>query len=567
MEETNKLEHDGLEVKGPKENNDEVIANMSADEFINKLAEFAGIDLTNELPQQENVAVTAEEDNAGEGQEKNMEELNTPAAELAGEAGCKAALEPEAATQTADLEAEAAKDKQNPEAKPEDKLNNEAPLPEGKKEEKPYEKCKECKDALDAVKELVKKHEGDEALVKELKDVTDILEGKGEKPAEKKEDKAPAQEAGDAKLDKELEKLLEEPAKGEDDKEPKAKDAKDEKLAPFANLVAVLTKKATVADSVWTIEDGNKNAFVSFNIKAAFGNDIDKDEVRSAYATSQEFGKAVIASLIENHVEDAITTKAAVLQVAAHYNPSYAGAKEYSENTESSFKKPTDAGDTETDKALVNGVKAEASATATLTKKASEEASATEDGKLASDATLVSGADKRPEAKENKKVDVSATPHATEQVEAETDIKLVASYKEELSKKASENEELRKQVESLKLEAAIKDKSAKVKECVSLMSSKGLVKADESVRIASLKEGLSVEAANGRAMAASLEKQAKYLFGMNSTQLDAYINSLKGMSAPVIRTSAATSSPLTIKASDSSLTEEDRLLHIFGWDK
>jgi len=476
-------------------------------------------------------------------------------------------------------EAHAPKDEKDMnEGKKEDKKDN----PFGgsdKKEDKKEEKSEDKKDKPADDKSL------DKSQKEALKDAFAAMEKCGD-PAcksaietlksafpflgkeEKKEDKA-GSEFGGALGDPGLggDELGALPELGDD----KAGDlgAGDAGLKPFAGLVATLKKQASVGDSIWVITDTKTNQeFASFNIKAAFGEHINKDAARAAYATSNQFGKDVIASLAANKAHDVMSATAAVLQVAAHYSPEWAGAKAYKDNPESSHAKASGEGDVTTDKNLIptGGKEAKASAEAALNKKAEYNVpAATDNGEIAKDSALLDGADKRSE-KVNTNTEKSATPANGTKVETETDRKLVASYEAQLKRQASENAALAKQIETLKTEAAIKEKSAKVKECVALMCNKGFIKADENVRVASLKEGLSIEAANGRAMAASIDKQAKYLFGMNSTQLDAYMNSLKGVSTPAFTTNASAGQALTIKASATSENETDRLLKLFGWD-
>ena len=447
------------------------------------------------------------------------------------------------------------------EEKSEDKKEDKKEEKSDKPEDKSLDKSQ--KDALEGAFDAMKTC-GDPAC----KEAMDTL--KSAFPFLGKEDKKEDKLGGDLGSDI--------PGIGED--LPELGDAKDAEPAgdlggpadikPFAGLVATLKKQASVGDSVWVITDPKTNEeFASFNIKAAFGEHINTDKARAAYATSQKFGRDVIASLVANKAHDVMSATAAVLQVAAHYSPEWAGAKAYKDNPESSHAKASGEGDVTTDKNLISeGKEAKAAAKASLTKKASEYnvPGVTDNGEIPADSLLLDGADKRSEKVSNNTEESAHAKNSTK-VEEETDRKLVASYEAQIKRQASENAALAKQIETLKTEAAIKEKSAKVKECVALMCNKGFIKADENVRVASLKEGLSIEAANGRAMAASIDKQAKYLFGMNSTQLDAYMNSLKGVSTPAFTsTASAGQSALTIKASATSENETDRLLKLFGWD-
>lgn len=547
-----------------------------AEDFLTKLAEFTGQDLETTSNQPENVAVDAEEETQGlEVKENKMEELKA----------CDTAT---ASEEEVNLEANAAKDAKPEGVAPEQDLDLGKKETDPKTEEKPADKkpgegkgqdftadmkiIKECdpscQSAMDKVENALKDLQaaaeecGNPECKKAAEKIVKAFDIKADKPqldlgADMAEGKLPAEPLGDAKAPEE--ELM--PKGGANPLE--------EAKACYANLVATLDKRASVGDSVWVIKDAAQGQeFASFNIKAAFGDHINQDAERAAYAQSEEFGKAVVASLAANKVHDVLSTTAAVLQVVAHYSPTWAGAQKFKDNPQSSHKKASGEGDVETDKNLIGGGAKEAKAgyAQHLGKKAEYNVpAATDNGEIASDSALLDGADKRTE-KVNNNTEKSATPANSTKVETETDRKLVAAYEAQLKRQAAEIEALHKQAEAMKTEAAIKEKSAKVKECVALMCNKGFIKADESVRVASLKDGLSIEAANGRAMAASIDKQAKYLFGMNSTQLDAYMNSLKGVATPSMTTSASANSVLNIKASASSENETDRLLKVLGWD-
>lgn len=523
----------------------------SAEDFLKKVvASVTNLKAT--LPQnKETVAVTANE--AGEviKKESTMDELKKE------ECGTAAAEEPT-------LEAKAAEDKpaeENPFAadsadKKEDKKEDEGKEEgkgEDKKEDKPAEeKKKEIKESdfkkaeglLNKVleNEMAEATEGEDES-EDIKNIKEAMKALGAEIKAKEEEPVKAEEAPVDELAPLPEELPEAPVKEEV--------TEKEEINPFASLTATLQRKATIADSVWMIKQAKDNSdYLSFSVKAAFGNNIDNDAARSAYATSPEFGKAVIAALINEKVASATGAKAAVLGVVAHYTPSYPGANEFQDNKESAHAKASDKGETETDKNLPK-VEKTAAAKETLSVKAAEE------GKECGKDTFLPGADNRP-VKENKDTEESATPHATEQIPLEGDRKLIASYKEQLEKQASE-------IQSLKLEAAIKEKTAKVKECVTMMCRAGLIKANEQVRIAALKDGLSIEAANAKAMAASIDSQSKNLFGMNTPQLDSYMKSLAELAPRAKTVTASSNTPLTVKASETE-SEIERLSKILGWD-
>lgn len=554
-------------------------ASAFADDLLKKLAEVTGQILEKTASDNtENVAVNAEEEVqiTSEAEEKNMDQIQetaeaaatpeTAAKEAVAEMEQTATVETEGAQAPAeDKKPEEGKSEEKPAEKSEDKKSEDKPEADKKPGEdkkdgqlKPEQKSalEELTKAVDSCEEC-KQNPAFQAALDALKSAFPFL-GKEAAPA------APDMaEAAPVPPVAEPAALPVAPATA-----PAEDLAADPVNACYANLVATLDKKASIGDSVWMIKDSKSNQeFASFNIKAAFGEHIDQDEARSSYATSEEFGKAVVASLAANKVHDVLSTTAAVLQVVAHYSPTWSGVQKFKDNPKSSHAKASGEGDVTTDKNLISeGKEAKAAANESIAKKAEYNVpGVTENGEIPSDKVLLDGADNRP-VKVSNNTEESAHAKNSTKVEEETDRKLIASYEDTIKKQASEKEALLRQIDTLKTEAAIKEKSAKVKECVALMCNKGFIKADEQVRVASLKEGLSIEAANGRAMAASIDKQAKYLFGMNSTQLDAYMNSLKGVSTPAMTTSASSSQALTIKASANAENETDRLLKLFGWD-
>lgn len=520
------------------------ITHVSDDVFLNKIASI--IETINEsLPQKtESVAVTANEELGDLKKENEMEDI------IKKEEGC-APTAPKAEDASLDLEAVAAKDKAEDEEKPakeEDKKEEKAEEP---KEEKPADKPeakKEIKEedfkkAEDLLKKVLEneKAEADkgEDESEDIKNLEEAMKALGIKVAKEEKEEAPAGVP-----------TLPEPALPVGDELPAAEPAaeeKEEELNPFASLVATLNKKATIADSVWLIKNASDNSdYLSFSVKAAFGDNIDNDKARSAYAVSEDFGKAVIAALINEKVASATGAKAAVLGVVAHYTPSYPGVNEYKDQEAANPGKSGTKVEVEDDKNLP---KVEAAAKPALAKTAAEECCAKD--------TFLEGADKRTE-KVNTKVEESATPKASEQIPTDSDRKLIASYEEQLKKQAAE-------IQTLKLEAAVKEKAAKVKEAINLMVRAGMIKANEQVRVAALRDGLSVEAANAKAMAASIDNQSKNLFGMNTPQLDSYMKSLAELSPRATTVQASSMSPLTVKASAME-TEEERLRKILGWE-
>lgn len=550
-------------------------ASAFADDLLKKLAEVTGQTLEKTASDNtENVAVNAEEEVqiTSEAEEKNMDQIQeTAEAAATPETAAKEAVAEVEQTATVETEgAQAPAEDKKPEEgkaeeKPADKSEDKKPEDKPEADKKPGEEKKDGQlkpEQKSALEEAVKAVEACQdpackAALDALKSAFPFLGKEAAPAAPEMAAAAPVPPVAEpaalpvAPAEAPAEELAAEPVN-----------------ACYANLVATLDKKASIGDSVWMIKDSKSNQeFASFNIKAAFGEHIDQDEARSAYATSEEFGKAVVASLAANKVHDVLSTTAAVLQVVAHYSPTWSGVQKFKDNPKSAHAKASGEGDVTTDKNLINeGKEAKAAANEAIAKKAEYNVpGVTENGEIPSDKLLLEGADNRSEKVSNNTEESAHAKNSTK-VEEETDRKLIASYEDTIKKQASEKEALLKQIDTLKTEAAIKEKSAKVKECVALMCNKGFIKADEQVRVASLKEGLSIEAANGRAMAASIDKQAKYLFGMNSTQLDAYMNSLKGVSTPAMTTSASSSQALTIKASANAETETDRLLKLFGWD-
>lgn len=518
---------------------DNTTKTITADELINKVASIVA-DLEDSLPQtMESVAVTANEDLGEITKESNMEEtLKEQACGTAPKAEEAPELEAVAATEKAE-EPKAEEEKEPKAEEKEEKAEDKKPEGEEKKKEIKESDFKKAEEALKAVLEREKAEAaGGEDEAEDIKKLKEAMDALGMKAPEAEAPVAPEAPVADV------------PA-------PEAPVVEEsvEEIAPFASLVASLDKKATVGDSVWMIKNAADNSdYLSFNIKAAFGENIDNDKARSAYATSEEFGKAVVAALINEKVKSATGARAAVLGVVAHYTPSYPGVNEYPDQEAANPGKSGTKVPAEDDKNIPAVKEAKAEEAAALTVTAAE---GTEAGACVEKDTYLPGADKRT-VKENKKPEESATPHATEQIPSDTDRKLVASYEETIRKQADE-------IQALKLEAAIKEKAAKVKEAVNLMARAGMIKANEQVRIAALKDGLSVEAANAKAMAASIDTQSKNLFGMNTPQLDAYIKSLAELSPRVQTVQASSMSPLNVKASAME-TEEERLSKILGWD-
>ena len=530
----------------------------SADDVLKKvIASFENLEAS--LPQEtENVSVVANGDSGEVNKENNMDEIKK---EECGTA-------PVTAVENSEMETTAAEDNKGVEdKKDEDKKDEgkEAAKEEGKDEGGKKEEAKEEKSdkeksipeadfkAAESALKKVLEHELAEANMgeEESEDIKALKEAMGKlgmkAPEAPKEDPA----MPEAPVAEEAPAAIEAPAV------PEAPAAEEAPINPFASLVAKLDKKATIADSVWMIKNASDNSdYLTFSVKAAFGQNIDKDAARSAYAVSDEFGKAVVAALINEKVASATGAKAAVLGVVAHYTPSYAGVNAYPDLKAAN---PGEAGEevpTETDK-NIPGTQKKAAEAATMTVTAAEEAG-TDNGKIGSDAALLPGADKRTE-KVNTKPEMSTTPHATEKIPAENDRSIVASYEAKLKKLAEENN-------ALKLEAAIKDKTAKVKEVINLMVRAGMIKPNEQVRIAALKDGLSVEAANAKAMASSIDNQSKNLFGMNTPQLDSYMKSLAELSPRAKTVTASTSADaLSVKASAPE-TAEERLARILNWN-
>ena len=575
-----------------------IIADLTAEDFLEKLADMTGKDLSKTESQTENVAVNAEESNDGiQVKENNMEEElqaaatapidGTPAGNNNLEANAASDKEPkgEDATKAEEPKGEEPK---APEAPKADKPEGEKPGEEGKGQDTKKEAAKEAVEAMKAC--------GDPACQAAAAKLEEAFGLKAEAPVAGPmgADKAlPVDPMAAPKDPMGAPAAAPEPALG-------VENCGDACKAPFANLVATLQRKASIGDSVWMIKNASDNSeFASFNVKAAFGDGLTEEDPRAQYATSEQFGRDVVASMAANNVNDVNSMTIAVLSVAAKYNPGY--PSQLGTNKPSSHAKAQGKAEHETDKNIMKDqgakdAKAAVEAPLTTTAEEKKDEKCAECGKEKSDCNCKvkeakaamgegSGLEKKPgadgkvpfyngfeggqvlPAKEHHDTEESGHAKASNKAETGNDKTFkMADYEAALQKKASENDALKKEIEALRIEAALKDKTAKVKECVSLMCNKGFIKADEEVRVASLKDGLSIEASNGRAMAAAIEKQAKYLYAMSTTQLDAYMSSLKGVSAPAITTSASASAPLTIKASASAQTEEDRLLKVLGWD-
>ena len=577
---------------------------ITENDFINAVT--AAYNDFQDNPTSENVAVNANEENTVgiQKKESNMEEIKEQACgasdvTAAEEITIDAAKEDKATEPKAD-KPEDKKEEDKAEGKDEkkdEKPEGDKPFGEDKSDKKKEIKEVDFKAAEDLLKKVIEHEEAEanqgEDESEDIKNLKEAAKKLGMKVETKPEADKPVDEPAPVELG-----LPNEPV------EPAAELPVEPEVPamdiPGASLVATFEKKATIADSVWMIKNASDNSdFLSFNVKAAFGADIDNDEVRSAYATSENFGKDVVAALINEKVASAIGAKAAVLGVVAHYNPAHASAHKYADFPVAN---PGAAGakvETETDKNLVTvGKEAKASEEAPLTttakakdekkdddkkckkcgkekcvckeekdvkKKADEEVAiektaaaegvATE--ALGTDASILPDAVKVAED-ENTKQDKSAVAYQGPKLVAESDKKVIASMEETIKKQASE-------INELKLQASINEKVAKVKQAVNLMVRAGLLKGDEQVRIAALKEGLSIEAASAKGMAASIDAQSKNLFGMNTPQLDSYIKSLAALTPSTKSVQASSMQPLNVKASAVE-TETERLAKILGWD-
>ena len=530
---------------------------MNAQEFLLKV-KAAYENFKNSIPS-ENVAVVANEENTGDEikKESNMDEIKE---EACGTPAPAAAEEPT-------MEATAAKDKEPQDAKPEvkDEDKKEDKKDEGKEEQDDAKKDEpskkkeidenKFKDAEGKLNKVLaneqKEAAGGEEESEDIKNLKDAMKALGMKVEEKK----PEGDFG-APADIPAAPVMEETKVEEVADIPEVADDADKGFNPFASLVATFHKKATVADSVWMIKNASDNSdYLSFNVKAAFGAGIDKDAVRAEYAQSEAFGKAVVAALINEKVSSAVGAKAAVLGVVAHYNPSYPSSKEFADFPAANPGASGAKVEVETDKNLPSAKEAKAAAEAPIAKTAAEEGAKSE--ALATDATILPDAVKVSEDV-NTKQDKSAVAYQGPKIQAEGDRKVIASMEEQIKKQAEE-------INALKLQAAINEKTAKVKEAVNLMVRAGLIKSNEQVRIAALKEGLSIEAAAAKGMAASIETQSKNLFGMNSLQLDSYIKSLAELAPRAKAVQASSNQPLNVKSSGVE-TEEERLAKLFGWE-
>jgi hypothetical protein len=534
------------------------IAEINADVLIRKIAELVPADETDLKSSALETEAVPHEDkkNSAIPKETKMEDIEKK------ECGTAASLETEAAKP--ENKKEETENPINEESKPEDKKELDSsdkkdvkPEIGGKKVEIEESKIKEVEDLL---KKVLKNEKSEEALGEDekadIQDLEKIQELLGFSKKDEQVGKTDKLEEGAGDFP-----LADIPSPAESAEKKPAEVAEKELFAPAA-YVASLVKKANIGESLWVIKHANTDEEVcSFSIKAAFGAGIEKDTVRSEFATSADFGKAVVASFIENKVQSALGAQAAVFQVVAHYTPSWpAASKEFNQQTQSEHAKAKGEGDVTTDKNLPKeGTEAKAAVEVPLVKTAGAEGEGT-DGKVRSDAVIFPAQSKTE--KTNTKEDKSITPHSSEQIPVETDsVVKFAEMEQKLQKIAEENTRL-------KIEAQLTEKKAVVKECITAMVNKGLLRPNESVRIAALKEGLSLEAAVAKAMAASINEQSKNLLGMNTNQLQSYKKSIAEIKSGVVA-KAATDSPLYVKASSADINkaEEDRLLALFGWDK
>lgn len=526
-----------------------------------------------EINPMDKVKVTASEE----------ENLKNPA-EKAKEAENKEEIK----TTAAPVDGEDKKDEKPAEEKPAEKPANEKKAEEPAKAEKKAEDLiKEAEDLLKKAEETAKK-DGDMATAdKAGKAAADL----GNQTAAPAAQDAMAPAAEDANVENELDKILEGAPKAEPAMEKKSEvGAPVEDIAPEAcgcnkkadiNLEVVPENKeegkdavvtapapmlgveemcaelkpsmeanASVADSMWVISRKADFATVmSFPVKAAFGANIADDKDRLAYATSAEFGNAVLKKLASGTVKTESDAQVAVLQTAAHYTPSHASVNEYKDNKESTHGKASEKIETKVMPEIAESKEAKAAGDIKPAK-GGEQGNTLEENKTDNAVPMVANtADNRSE---KVSTDLEESGHAKNNTKIEDGVyKAMAALEDKIKAQAAEIAEKNQVIANLNARIAFNIKANEVKEVINLMASKGMIARDEAVFNDALGRGLSLKAAHQEAMKAAVTAQQKELLQLNTPALQAFASSISKLNVTASQeiSKAAVDKPFKVQAS------------------
>lgn len=317
-----------------------------------------------------------------------------------------------------------------------------------------------------------------------------------------------------------------------------------------AELKPSMEANASVADSMWVISRKADFATVmSFPVKAAFGANIANDKERLAYATSAEFGNAVLKKLASGTVKTESDAQVAVLQTAAHYTPSHASVNEYKDNKESTHGKASEKIETKVMPEIAESKEAKA-AGEIKPAKGGEQGNTLEENKTDNAVPMVANtADNRSE---KVSTNLEESGHAKNNTKIEDGVyKAMAALEDKIKAQAAEIAEKNQVIANLNARIAFNIKANEVKEVINLMASKGMIARDEAVFNDALGRGLSLKAAHQEAMKAAVTAQQKELLQLNTPALQAFASSISKLNVTASQeiSKAAVDKPFKVQAS------------------
>lgn len=385
------------------------------------------------------------------------------------------------------------------------------PAPEGqeKLDTKPALVAKEIKTKEDAIKALEDVIEGGEKADKNcLDEILNFLKSdkgaKEEKPEEKKEDKKE-----DKKEEKQEEKKEEktevknEPAKEEKPEEKKAEEetpietkAEDEVMPTFANVTRVsLLKTANLLDSKWVFHFGKSNKVATLSVSKLLPGVSEK----LAYLTSKDFYDQMVDVLKKKQSFNDDSLK----DIVANFNEKVKVGKD---ETKSQVAKSTSKVKVETD-----GEKVSNSGKQTQT-------NMTDDGKA------------QKQDKVNSNEEAGAVETASKKAPAETDMKVRADFELKLKQLQASLEAKESELNQVKLQRELDNKTAKCRNIVEKSIRCGLVKCNEQYRQEELLKQASPLKAKEEAMKRTAESMVSDLLALSDEELDrqmSYLSNFK----------------------------------------
>ena len=342
-----------------------------------------------------------------------------------------------------------------------------------------------------------------------------------------------------------------------------------------AELKTGMNKTASLADSTWVISrKADYGTILSFPIKAAFGADIANDKNRLAYATSKKFGEAVVAKLASGKIKSQADAELAILQLAAHYNPSHSSVNQFKTEEESKHGKNSekienktykDMGCQEAGKEIKASVKeVTRKVTAACDNGAGHEGD--QGNQMEQNITdkavpmVADSAQTHPSATNTSPVE-SGHPKASQKIEDGV-YKAMAALEEKIKLQAAEIADKNRKIANLQARIDFNIKANEVKDVIQLMASKGMITRDEAVFNSSLSSGLDLKAAHAAAMKAAISAQQKELLQLSSPALQAFASSITKLnvtaSQPMAK-SASLDKPFRVQASYEAPNEADMM--------